>query len=121
MLNTLRNLEEALLQAVARQDSARVEELLHDAFEEIGRSGQRYGRAAVLRESAAADLLDSTIAQDFRVALLAEGIALLTYVTAHINATGHFSNHTRRSSFWLRVGDEWRLRFHQGTPAHEAG
>lgn len=50
---------------------------------------------------------------------LARGAVLLTYRSALRQEGGGLTGHTLRSSIWLMVGGEWRLRYHQGTPASE--
>jgi ribonuclease HI len=84
-------------------------ELLHPDFEEIGRSGQLWGRDALLQ--ALADERPSAV--DLEVLgtqRVAEGVILLTA------RTNDDRGGSLRSSLWLRSGSRWRLRFHQGTP-----
>ena len=45
---------------------------------------------------------------------LAPGVAQLTYDS--IVRYDDYLEHGHRSSIWLHDGNDWRLRFHQGTP-----
>jgi hypothetical protein len=115
LLQELCELEVALHQPGVRRDRSRLGELLHESFLEFGRSGRVYRKADILaslpREQAAA-----IWSQDFAVAELADGLALLTYRSAAIDAKGNLSRHSLRSSLWQRTARGWQMRFHQGTP-----
>ncbi|WIG54766.1 MAG: hypothetical protein OJF61_000552 [Rhodanobacteraceae bacterium] len=84
-----------------------------DDFWEIGASGQRYSREFVL------DVLEARLtnpvdesdweSRDFHVRELAPGVYLLTYTLRQGERL------TRRSTIWRRVGDDWKIVFHQGT------
>jgi hypothetical protein len=116
LLQHLRELEVALHQPKVRGDRTRLKELLHDSFSEFGRSGCSYSRADIL-ELLSHEVPQGTIwSQDFTLAEIAEGIALLTYKSAYIDANGELARHTLRSSLWQRTTRGWQLRFHQGTP-----
>ena len=84
-----------------------------DDFWEIGASGQCYSREFVL------DVLEARLtnpvdesdweSRDFHVRELAPGVYLLTYTLRQGERL------TRRSTIWRRVGDDWKIVFHQGT------
>jgi len=117
LLKTLQQLEVELHAEATRRDRARMEQLLHPDFEEFGRSGRRFSRDDALAEFAAPGArLPPVVADDFRVAKLADGLALLTYVSAHLDRSGHPYRFTLRSSLWVYTAEGWRMRFHQGTP-----
>lgn len=119
LLETLRGLETLLHQPEVRADAERLGACLHADFLEFGRSGARYTRAEVVASiagTAAQQRQPSIWTQDFELASLGEGVALLTYRSAHRDEGGALSRHTHRSSLWLLTEDGWRLRFHQGTP-----
>jgi hypothetical protein len=94
----------------SRADYAR---MTVDDFWEIGASGQRYSRDYVL------DVLDARRTDpvdesdwgscDFHVRELASDVYLLTYTLRQ------GARLTRRSTIWRRVGDDWKIVFHQGT------
>jgi hypothetical protein len=118
--DTLVALEVALHQGAVRSDRARMEALLHPEFVEFGRSGTLWTRAATLDEFAAPGAAAGAPmihAQDFVLHELADGLALLTYRSAHVAPDGTRSRFTLRSSLWQCAADgAWQLRFHQGTP-----
>jgi hypothetical protein len=114
LLRLLREREIALQEPQVRKDPDRLDELLHESFAEFGRSGRSYSRAEIL------DLLSleeppAVWSQDFTVAEIADGIALLTYRSARVDRKGELHHHTLRSSLWQRTEGGWQLRFHQGT------
>src|SRR5947209_6765975 len=114
LLEELRILETELHTIEARRDRPRMEKLLHPDFVEFGRSGRRYSRADILNEFGPTSVLPAVRSGDFRLDVLAEGIALLTYVSAHEDADGKRSRHTLRSSVWVCTATGWQIRFHQG-------
>jgi ribonuclease HI len=108
-VETVLRLERELLDPEARADQSRLATLLHPDFEEIGRSGRLWGRDTTIetladgRSAMHLDVLDADEP--------AAGVVLLTLRTTDARGT------TLRSSLWVRDGAQWRLRFHQGTPA----
>lgn len=111
----LRHLELLLLDPAVRRDRARMTELLADDFVEFGSSGRAWTRSEIL------DLLESETqyvppaVDEFRCSFLAEGVALLTYRTRRADASAGEERVTLRSSIWVSVAGQWRIRFHQGT------
>ncbi len=116
LLEELRSLETELHTIEARRNRERMEALLHPDFVEFGRSGRRYTRADILNEFGPTSVLPAVRSENFDLAVLAEGIALLTYASAHEDADGKQSRHTLRSSVWVCTETGWQIRFHQGTP-----
>lgn len=116
LLEELRSLETELHKDETRRNRKRMETLLHPDFVEFGRSGTRYTRADVLEEFGTDNVLSPIHAGNFDLLVLAEGVALLTYISAHIDASGNLHRHTFRSSVWVRTAVGWQIRFHQGTP-----
>ena len=96
-----------------RRDRQRMEQLLHPDFKEIGRSGKVYSRADILVEFDTEKPLPEIDVSEVALEQLSEEIALLTYVSCH-HATED-KRRTRRSSIWLKNGEGWQVRFHQGT------
>jgi len=117
LLGTLQQLETELHQADTRRNKARLDELLHPEFEELGRSGRRYSREEILTEFSADMEYPQIVSMNFSVASIGEGIALLTYISAHKSQSGHLHRNTLRSSLWVLGDTGWKMRFHQGTPA----
>jgi hypothetical protein len=115
LLQTLRSLEVAMHQPQVRSDRAKMEQLLHPDFLEIGRSGAIYTRADVLNEFAKNPPTYTVWSQDFAVKQITPTLAILFYRSAHIDA-GSLDRHSIRSSIWQRTEQGWQVRFHQGTP-----
>jgi hypothetical protein len=120
LLEELRTLETELHRDETRRNRKRMETLLHPDFIEFGRSGRRYTRADVLEEFGAGSVLPDIHSRDFDLVVLGEGVALLTYLSAHMNVSGNPHRHTLRSSVWVRTAVGWQIRFHQGTPTTQA-
>ena len=117
LTETLAELEASLHRPEVRRSRQRLDELLHPAFEEIGRSGRLWSRAGVV-EMLIEGVGDSTVvAQDYKAVELQPGVALLTYRSAHLQADGQRVSHTLRSSIWVKARDGWQIRHHQGTPS----
>jgi len=112
----LRRLEVELHAYETRRNRKRMDALLHPDFLEFGRSGARYTREDVLAEFDADATLPAIHSEHFEVIVLADGVALLTYLSAHVHTDGTLDRHTLRSSVWLRTDAGWKMRFHQGTP-----
>jgi hypothetical protein len=116
LLQVLRSLEVEMHQPQVRSDRARMEQLLHPEFLEIGRSGAIYTRADVLKEFARQPLSYTVWSQDFAVTRIAPMTAMLLYRSAHIDHAGSLDRHTMRASIWQSTEQGWQVRFHQGTP-----
>jgi ribonuclease HI len=101
-------LERALLTDEVRGDPAAVAALLHPAWEEVGRSGRRWSRGEMLATiGPLEERVDLEVLSVDRV-----GDALLL-VWRSVPTGG---DTTLRSSLWVRSGERWLQRFHQGTP-----
>ena len=102
-------LERALLTDVVRGDPAAVAALLHPEWEEVGRSGWRWSREEML---ASIGPLEERVELEVLAAhrIAADAVLLLW---RSLPASG---DATLRSSLWVRSGERWLQRFHQGTP-----
>lgn len=80
-----------------RRDRNRMNELLRPGLVEFGRSGTRYSRADILEELSSESAFPAIHSEDFQVAELAEGVELLTYVSAHLDAQGNAHRHRTHS------------------------
>ena len=116
LLQTLRSLEVQMHQPQVRSDRARMEQLLHPDFLEIGRSGAIYTRAEVLDEFAQNPQTYKVWSQDFALTRIAPQLAMLLYRSAHIDDAESFDRHRIRASIWQSTEQGWQVRFHQGTP-----
>ncbi|MFI8316892.1 DUF4440 domain-containing protein [Kosakonia cowanii] len=112
----LRERERQLHCLETRNQLSVVDELLHEQFFEIGRSGRRYDRAQVVDALINDAPGDEIHAEDFAVTVLSEGCALLTYRSFTLNAQGEIARPTLRASIWIKTGEAWQMQFHQGTP-----
>ena len=115
VLETLIELETSMHRNDIRGDRARMDSLLHEEFTEIGRSGIRYTREAILAEFSKEKPLPKIHATDFALQHLASDAWLLTYRSAHESNDGELHRFTRRSSVWVSQQDQLRIIFHQGT------
>jgi hypothetical protein len=111
----LRKLEVSLHQPELRSDRDQVDRLLHESFFEFGRSGQMYTKAEILEVLSAESSEEAIYSGDYSLTMIEDGVALLTYKSAQINANGELSRYTLRSSLWQYTEPGWHMRFHQGT------
>jgi hypothetical protein len=116
-------LEKKLHRPETRASADAVAGLLADEFIEFGASGQIWTRQQVI-DGLARDRTTHAEGEhdgsEFRVHWLAEGVALVTYRgTLRMPSLGTERRYLR-SSIWKRIDGQWRMVFHQGTPAAEA-
>jgi hypothetical protein len=109
----LRQLEEALLKPETRYDPATLS-LLTEDFCEFGSSGRIFNRQQVVETIQSERLIRYSIA-DFRVRLLAENVALVTYKATGRKESGSSETVSLRSSVWVKREGRWLMLFHQGT------
>lgn len=110
-------LERELHDPSVRCNRSRLAVLLHPEFVEFGRSGRSYTFSQIVEHlEASAPVSPAIHAQDFKVCLLRDEVALVTYKSAHVDAEGKLERHALRSSLWLRTAGVWQVVFHQGTP-----
>lgn len=102
-------LERELLLPDVRSDIGRTGQLLHPDFMEIGTAGRLWTRDAMMMslEESPAGHVDLDVLGADRIG---PDTVLLTY-RSHSRAGSAL-----RSSLWVLDGEQWRLRFHQGTP-----
>ena len=111
----LYELEVALHQPEVRSDRNHLDKLLNESFVEFGRSGRKYLKTEVLQELPTESAEDVIYSRDYSLERIGDGVALLTYKSAHVNSDGELSEHALRSSFWQYTELGWQMRFHQGT------
>ncbi|MEQ1515355.1 MAG: DUF4440 domain-containing protein [Usitatibacteraceae bacterium] len=95
-------------------DQSEVAALLRDDFFEYGSSGGTIDKRMVL-EYLGDDVVDMT-SGDFKLDLLAEDVALLTYRSIKRFGSSAAPAYANRSSIWTRTDGKWQMFFHQGTP-----
>ncbi|BEM33095.1 hypothetical protein SMTE5_17880 [Serratia marcescens] len=117
LLNLFQTFEVELHRPTVRRDPQRVAALLHDDFEEIGRSGLRYDKCQTVAALEMETDYPPIFAEGFKLAKISEGAVLLTYKSFQRDAQGRVVRCTERSSIWLLTEKAgWQMRFHQGTP-----
>ena len=111
--------EQALLSDRLRADPPSAAALLHPEFTETGANGRDLSREEVLEELAPLRGADGDRIEtaELVAAEIAPGVVLLRYETdgEADGVPGEARGTVRRSSLWLREGDRWLLRHHQGT------
>lgn len=106
---TLLEKEGALLDPEIRHSSGALQQLLHPEFIEFGSSGRVYNRQMMI-EMMTQEVPAQVVIRDFVVSALSDDTALITY-----RSIGQSGQEARRSSIWVNVDGQWRIRFHQGT------
>ena len=119
LLERLQALEVELHHPGVRCSRERLEQLLASDFYEVGRSGREYYRNTVIDFLLSQATPPNVRSENFHVVELAQGVALLTYRSAHVESNGQLANHSLRSSIWVKLDGRWQVRYHQGTPAAE--
>lgn len=87
-------------------------DLIAEDFSELGASGRTW-TADEVRATLASEPPRAVTIEAFEVACLADGVVLATYRSEDPRPAN-------RSSIWVRRGDRWVMRFHQGTLRPEA-
>lgn len=120
LLKELKVLEHELHHPGAPCSRGRLEALLHPDFHEVGRSGCPYDRETVIRYLVSLETWPDVAVDNHTLDVVSHDCALLTYRSADRSQQGVLSRHTLRSSLWLRVNGQWRLFYHQATPAKDS-
>jgi hypothetical protein len=74
-----------------------VVESAHPEFVEVGCSGRRYGFSEAIAQLQQEPAAAAVHSRDFAVRIAAEGVALLTYKSAHVGRDGALERHALRS------------------------
>ena len=112
-LDAVLALERELQSAGTRADPTRLRELLAESFVEVGASGRRWDKAAIL------DLLDAESASgdpDPIEVIDLHGRHLTDDLIQVFWDSHHAGRRARRTSLWQRDEAGWRQVYHQGTP-----
>lgn len=104
----LQALEESHTRLEVRKSTEQLDDILADAFFEIGSSGYMYDKQECLETGVV--LADMTIYQ-YEIYPLADDVTLATYFLVDTTR----NRNTLRSSIWKRIDGKWQLYFHQGT------
>jgi hypothetical protein len=114
-IETIRMLEEKLVEPSTRHSVKELSALLDDDFTEFGHSGNVYDKQVVIGRIQKEET-DRMTLSDFKVVILAPNVILATY-RATKTETGGQKSYSLRSSIWRKTGDKWQMFFHQGTTA----
>jgi hypothetical protein len=112
LLSHLQALEVELHQPAVRADAARLDALIHDDFQEFGRSGATYDKTEILARLLSAEDHTRVVADNFALRRLAADVALLTYRSAHRQPDGTLHRFTLRCSVWQRTNADFGHRDH---------
>jgi hypothetical protein len=113
LTETLRELEQSLLDSSTRKNAQFVSSLLADDFREFGCSGRIYSKAEIIAALQAESETRISM-REFEARSLAGDAALVTYISTKLES-GKAPNEALRSSIWALRGGQWRIVFHQGT------
>ena len=91
-----------------RASSTRLAELLHDDFEEFGKSGKRFNKSSIVEELPVWDYQKIEVSCFECVSLSKESV--LTKYQSLSNGVK-----ANRSSIWVKENNSWQMIFHQGT------
>ncbi|PHM36601.1 DUF4440 domain-containing protein [Xenorhabdus innexi] len=91
--------------------------VFHDDFLEIGKSGYLYTKKIVVKSlKEEINTVSKIFSKNFNMQILDKNIVLLTYQSYEKDKNGRRYNGALRSSIWqLSASGEWKFRFHQGT------
>ncbi|WP_299999646.1 nuclear transport factor 2 family protein [uncultured Cedecea sp.] len=120
LLSVIQALEIQLHNPALRLDANRVDKLLHDDFEEVGRSGQCYNKVQTIAALKNESQHLSIYAEDFVLTMITTETVLLRYKSFQRDIGDNVTRRTERSSIWVLSpsgpnGRQWQMRFHQGT------
>ena len=114
-MEDLVKLEKELHEPTVRKNRKRLDQLLHDSFTEIGRSGVLFDKNQIM-SSLSSESSHSVWSQDYTTQTIDDELVLLTYRSAHVEANMTLSRFSRRASLWRLTGLGWQMIYHQGTP-----
>lgn len=114
-MEDLVKLEKELHEPTVRKNRKRLDQLLHDSFTEIGRSGVLFDKNQIM-SSLSSESSHSVWSQDYTTQTIDDELVLLTYRSAHVEANKTLSRFSRRASLWRLTDLGWQMIYHQGTP-----
>ena len=116
LLTVVCGLECELHDSATRANRRRLNELIHEDFREIGRSGRTYTKPQVLELLLAESHALAIHAENFHLQMLSSTVALLTDTSSQATTAGTIERKTHRASIWILGSVSWQMVFHQGTP-----
>lgn len=116
-MNILIEQEVALHQYDIRQNKQEIARLIHPSFREIGQSGRSFDFQTIVEMMVNEQPSNGHIhSQDYEIIPLEPSTHLLLYRTVWIDELGNKTHYAKRSSIWSFNGENWQLKYHQGTP-----
>ncbi|WP_109126110.1 DUF4440 domain-containing protein [Dyella sp. C11] len=110
----LLDLETLLHQQEVRANEAVLRRLIAEDFFEFGVSGTVWTRDAVI-DALRDESFSPRKIEDFRLTLLADDVALVTYRGHRFATPQRPAADSLRSSIWTLREGQWQMQFHQGT------
>jgi hypothetical protein len=110
---TLRKYEERLLDNSVRKDAEVFSSMLADEFQEFGSSGRVYSKSQIIAALRSESPVQLSL-REFKARLLADEVALVTYISSRAEH-GSSASEALRSSIWVVQDGHWKVLFHQGT------
>ena len=119
-MKILEQQERQLHQFEIRTDNSLVKKLLHISFIEIWYSWNSYSYNDTIKALGNEEKPDYiTHSQDYEYVELAPDLIQVLYKTAHLSENWEYSRHAKRMSIWILQGNNWQMKYHQGTPTKE--
>jgi hypothetical protein len=103
----LKILEYSLWKDDTRFDPVYMENILHSQFFEFGRSGRVYERSDTIYIGR--EIIDAEL-KNIQIHEISENTVLITYKSFVKYESMEIGN---RSSVWVKIGNDWKLYFHQ--------
>jgi hypothetical protein len=113
----LKAYELALLDPKIRSNSVELDRLIADEFVEVSANGNTFGKAEVMSSLPDEDRVHFE-ALDMKVKMLSQAVGLVTYEA--VRTSGESFRRSKRTSIWVKTGDQWQMVYHQGTSIKEA-
>ncbi len=115
------DMEKSLIEAKKKDDGAFFKSRVAEGFESVGIDGQLVQGPEAIGSLGDSGLVELT-PYDMKVVTAGEGAAIVTYDAIVREAPeedqGPPPRYQHFSSVWVKVGDGWKLKFHQATAAH---
>jgi hypothetical protein len=109
------DLETLLHRQDVRADAQALRRLIAEDFFEFGVSGTVWTRETVI-EALDGEAFSPREVSDFRLTVLADDVALVTYRGHRVATPERPAVDSLRSSIWRLREGAWQMQFHQGTP-----
>ena len=110
--------EKAIPEAQKKHDIAFYQRTLTDDFVAVGTDAKLHAKEEILEDLRSTDLVEYR-PYDIQVVQLNDGAAVVTYdvVIQMSRYDEDIPRYQHISSIWVKMGDEWKLKFQQATAA----